>query len=154
MSAPKTLKGKIQALLDGWNVLKVTIADGTDIPNNSQAAEGLLATAGIVDVLIDDIIIQRGATNFVGPTNYEFSTDNSNGLTGEDAPVGVLPLADFNANLTTVLSLDGSTKQLPFVLEAGKKLYIHGDDGATSSGGTTNIYIKYRGITQSSDVLS
>jgi hypothetical protein len=121
-----------------------TIADGTGIPDNSQAAGGLLATATNDDVLIEDIIIQRAATNFAGPTNYEFSTDNVAGLTGAGAPVGVLPLADFEANDTTVLSLDGSTKQLPFVLESGKKLYIHGDDAATSAGGSTNFYIKYK----------
>jgi hypothetical protein len=121
-----------------------TIADGTGIPDNSQAAGGLLATATNDDVLIEDIIIQRAATNFAGPTNYEFSTDNVAGLTGVGAPVGVLPLADFEANDTTVLSLDGSTKQLPFVLESGKKLYIHGDDAATSAGGSTNFYIKYK----------
>lgn len=140
-----TLKGKIQALLDAINTLKVTIEDGTDIPNNSQAAAGLLATAD-GDVMIEEIIIQRGATSFAGPTNYEFSTNNANGLTGVAAPIGVALLAKFAANVTSILSLDGTTKQLPFVLEDGKKLYIHGDDAATSAGGTTDFYIKYRSI--------
>jgi hypothetical protein len=132
--------------LDGMShILKVTIADGTAIPNNSQAAGGLLATAS-GDILVEEIIWQRGATNFTGPTNYEFSTDNANGLTGADAPVGVALLAKFNANTTNILSLDGSTKQVPFVLEDTKKLYIHGDDAATGAGGTTDFYIKYRPI--------
>lgn len=123
---------------------KTTIADGTTVPNNVQAAAGLLATATGGDVLIEAIIWQRGATNFVGPTNYEFSTDNIAGLTGAAAPNGVALLAKFNANKTGILSIDGATKQIPFVLESGKKLYIHGDDAATSAGGTTNFYIKYR----------
>lgn len=123
---------------------KTTIADGTTIPNNSQAAAGLLATATDGAVLIEEIIWQRGADNFAGPTNYEISTDNDNGLTGAAAPNGVALLAKFNANKTGVLSIDGSTKQIPFVLESGKKLYIHGDDAATSNGGATDFYIKYR----------
>ena len=123
---------------------KTTIADGITIPNNSQAAAGLLATATGGAVLIEDIVWQRGADNFVGPTNYEFSTDNAAGLTGAAAPNGVALLAKFNANKTGILSIDGATKQVPFVLEDTKKLYIHGDDAATSAGGTTDFYIKYR----------
>lgn len=123
---------------------KTVIADGTTIPNNSQAAGGLLATASGGDILIEDIIWQRAATNFTGPTNYRFSTDNVAGLTGKTAPQGVAILAKFNAAKTGILSLDGTTKQLPFVLESGKKLYIDGDDAATAAGGSTNFYIKYR----------
>ena len=123
---------------------KTTIADGTTIPNNAQAVAGLLATATGGDVLIEEIIWQRGADNFVGPTNYEFSTDNIAGLTGAAAPNGVALLVKFNAQKTGILSIDGATKQVPFVLESGKKLYIHGDDAATSAGGTTDFYIRYR----------
>jgi len=123
---------------------KTVIADGTAIPNNTQAAAGLLATATNGDCYIEEIIWQRGVDNFVGPTNYELTTDNVAGLTGASGPNGVAILAKFNAAKTGVLSLDGTTKQVPFVLEATKKLYIHGDDAATSAGGTTNFYIKYR----------
>lgn len=123
---------------------KTTIADGTTIPNNAQAAAGLLATATGGAVMIEEIIWQRGADNFVGPTNYAFSTDNVNGLTGAAAPNGLAILAKFNAAKTGTLSLDGTTKQLPFVLESGKKLYIHGDDAVTSAGAATDFYIKYR----------
>lgn len=129
-------------LMDGYK--KTTIADGTTIPNNTQAAAGLLATATGGDILIEEIIWQRGATNFVGPTNYEFTTDNVAGLTGAAAPNGVALLAKFNANKTGILSIDGATKQIPFVLESTKKLYIHGDDAVTSAGGTTDFYIKYK----------
>jgi len=121
-----------------------TIADGTTIPNNTQAAAGLLATATNGDCYIEEIVWQRATDNFVGPTNYEFSTDNVAGLTGASGPNGVAALIKFNANVTGVLSLDGTTKQVPFVLESGKKLYIHGDDAVTSGGGSTNFYIKYR----------
>jgi len=126
---------------------KKTIADGTTIPNNTQAVAGLLATAR-GDILIEDIIWQRGATSFTTPTNYEFTTDNVAGLTGVDGPVGIALLNKFNANKTGILSLDGATKQVPFVLENGKKLYIHGDDNTTGAGGTTDFYIKYRPITE------
>ena len=128
--------------LDG--VKQTTIADATTIPNNSQAAAGLLATATGGAILIEEIIWNRGADNLVGPTNYEFSADNSLGLTGAGAPFGVALLAKFNAATSKVLSLDGATKQLPFILESGKKLYIHGDDAATSAGGTTAFTIKYK----------
>jgi hypothetical protein len=123
---------------------KTTIADATDIPNNAQAAEGLLATATNGAVLIEEIIWQRGATDLVGPSNYAFSTDNANGLTGASAPNGTAALATFNAAKTGILSIDGTVKQIPFVLESGKKLYIHGDNAATSAGGTSDFYIKYK----------
>jgi len=128
-------------------VLKVTIADGTTIPNNSQAAGGLLATATGGDCLIEEIVWQRGATAFTVATNLEFSTDNTNGLTGAAAPNVVALLAKFAANNTGIASIDGSTKQLPFVLESTKKLYIHGDDAAPGAGGATDFYIKYRPLT-------
>jgi len=131
-----------ECLMDGYK--KTTIADGTTIPNNTQDAAGLLATATNGDILVEEIIWQRGPTNFEGPTNYVFSTDNSAGLTGAAAPNGVAILAKFNANTTGILSIDGTTKQLPFVLESGKKLYIHGDDAATSAGGLINLYTKYK----------
>ncbi len=124
---------------------KKTIADGTTIPNNTQAAAGLLATAR-GDIMIEDIIWQRGATSFTTATNYEFTTDNVAGLTGAAAPQGLIATAKFAANATSILSLDGTTKQVPFVLENGKKLYIHGDDNVTGAGGTTDFYIKYRPI--------
>ena len=144
----------VDTLLSNENVLKVTIADGTTITNNTQVAAGLLATAS-GDVLIEEITVQRGATNFTGPTNLEFTVDNAAGLTGVDAPVGDMLLAKFNANVTSVLSLDGNNaKQLPFVLEDTKKLYIHGDDAAVGAGGTTDFYIKYRGIGSSAASIS
>jgi len=129
-------------LMDGYK--KTIIADGTTIPSNSQAAAGLLATATAGDILIEEIIWQRAADNLVGPTNYEFSTDNVAGLTGAAAPNGLTNLASMNAQKTGILSRDGSVKQVPFVLESTKKLYIHGDDAATSAGGSTNFYIKYK----------
>lgn len=124
--------------------LKVTIADGTTIPNNNQAVAGLLGTATGGDILIEQIIVQRGATSMVGPTNYRISTDNVAGLTGKAAPQVTFLLAKFNASLTSIATIDGTTKQLPFVLESTKKLYIDGDTAATSAGGTTNFYIKYK----------
>jgi hypothetical protein len=128
--------------LDG--IKQTTIADATTIPNNSQDAAGLLATATGGAIMIEEIIWNRGADNLVGPTNYEFSTDNALGMTGKDAPLGVAALVKFNETTSNVLSLDGATKQLPFILETGKKLYIHGDDAATSAGGTTTFTIKYK----------
>lgn len=125
-------------------VKKTTIADGTTITNNTQVAAGLLATAVAGDCLIEEIGWNRGATNFTGPTNLEFTTDNVSGATGVDSPIGVAVLAKFNANTTNVLSIDGTTKQLPFILESGKKLYIHGDNAAVGAGGSTDLYIKYK----------
>jgi hypothetical protein len=129
-------------LIDG--IKKTVIADGTTLTNNTQVAAGLLATATNGDVLIEEICWNRAATNFTGPNNLEFTTDNVAGLTGVDAPVGVAALAKFNAATTNVLSLDGTTKQLPFMLESGKKLYIHGDDAAVGAGGSTTFTIKYK----------
>lgn len=140
-----TVDTNVDIIIGNGNVLKTTIADGTTIPNNTQDAAGLLATAS-GDVLIEEITSQRGATDFAGPTNYEFSTDNANGLTGAANPNVTIALSGFTANNTAVATVDGSVKQVPFILEDGKKLYVHGDDAATSAGGTTDFYIKYKGI--------
>jgi hypothetical protein len=129
-------------LIDG--IKKTIIVDGTTLTNNTQVAAGLLATATNGDVFIEEICWNRAADNFVGPNNLEFTTDNTAGLTGVDLPVGVAALAKFNAATTNILSLDGTTKQLPFILESGKKLYIHGDDAAVSAGGSTTFTIKYK----------
>ncbi|MFZ3132768.1 MAG: hypothetical protein WA125_17105 [Desulfosporosinus sp.] len=136
----------LEALADGLQggIKTTSMADTTVIPNNNQAVGGLLATATGGAVMVEDIIVQRGAVNAAGPTNYRFSTDNVNGLTGKTAPFGSMILAKFNAQLTSILSVDGVVKQLPYILESGKKLYIDGDDAATTGAVATDFYIKYK----------
>jgi len=141
------IQGKVgEIYVDAMYTKLVAFADTTTVPNNVQAAAGLLGTATGGAVMIEDIIVMRGATNAAGPTNYSFTSDNVNGATGKDAPFVEMLLAKFNANLTSTAVLDGAIKQLPYVLESTKKMYIAGDDAATTGAVKTDIYIKYRPV--------
>ena len=141
------IQGKVgEIYVDAMYTKLVAFADTTTVPNNVQAAAGLLGTATGGAVMIEDIIVMRGATNAAGPTNYSFTSDNVNGATGKDAPFVEMLLAKFNANLTSTAVLDGAIKQLPYVLESTKKMYIAGDDAVTTGAVKTDIYIKYRPV--------
>ena len=136
----------VQTRADEVTVKLTAFADTTTVPNNSQAAAGLLGTATAGAIMIEDIVVQRGATNAAGPTNYRFSTDNVNGPTGKASPFGTMLLATWNAQLISTLVIDGTIKQLPYILESGKKLYVDGDDAATTGAVKTDVYIKYKPV--------
>ena len=116
-----------------------SLAD-TSIANNTQGAGNTLATAS-GDVLITEILIAKDSTSLTGPTNVELSSDNAFGLTGAGAPQGLEVLASFQANENVAATGFAGTPLVPFVLESGKKVYIHGDDAAGSSGGNTRFAI-------------
>ena len=133
-----TIASDLVLMQAGYPVMKVgTAADIAGIPNNSQAAGGLLATATGGAVLIEDVVISKDATALTGPTNIRISTDNVYGDTGVADPVAAVAVASVAAT-TRVAALGTvvwSTLKLPFVLEAGKKLYIDGDNSAGTSAG-------------------
>ena len=133
-----TIASDLVQMQAGYPVMKVGVnADIAGIPNNVQAAGGLLATATGGAVLVEDIVISKDATALTGPTNLRLSTDNVYGDTGAADPVAAVATASVTA--TTRIAALGtvvwSTLKLPFVLELGKKLYIHGDDSAGTSAG-------------------
>lgn len=133
-----TVASDLVRMQAGYPVIKIGVnADIAGIPNNSQAAGGLLATATGGAVLVEDIVISKDATALTGPTNLRLSTNNVYGDTGAADPVAAVAVASVAAT-TRVASLGTvvwSTLKLPFVLESGKNLYIDGDNSAGTSAG-------------------
>lgn len=124
-----------------------------NLPNNTQTG-GAITTACSGTLLVKEIISQVNAVSFAGPTNIEISTDNASGLTGADGPNVVSVIANFAANKTMVATVNGTTKQLPFVLENGSKLYIHGDDAAGSGGGGALVYTVFQRLTAGATIAN
>ena len=124
-----------------------TKADIAGIPNNAEAAGGLLVTATGGPVLIDEILVAKDATALTGPTNIRISADgNTYGPSGVAAPIVAIATAAVTANVrvgglgTTVWT----TLRTPFVLESGVGLYIHGDDSAGTSAGNYRWAVRGR----------
>ena len=112
----------------------------TAIDNNTQSAGCLMATAA-GDVLITEVALAKDGTLLAGPTNVEVSSDNAYGLTGTNKPHAVEAITLLQANENVACTAATGTAMAPFVLESGKKLYLHGDDSAGSSGGNTRFAV-------------
>jgi len=125
----------------------IVIAESTvvssGIPNNTQTG-GAITGAASGNLVIEDIIFETDATGLAAPTNIEITTDNVSGKTGAAAPVVLETIASFGANLT--VSKKDTAHFLPFTLETGKKLFIHGDDAAGTGAGEVRITIIARAI--------
>jgi len=122
-----------------------TLAD-TAIGNNTQAAGNTLCTATGGAVLIEDVVIAKDSTALAGPTNIELSTDNAYGETGVNDPVLVEAIGTLGSQGRLSAIADGDTEKFPFVLESTKKLYLHGDDSAGTSGGNVNFGVIGRAL--------
>lgn len=118
--------------------INAVIADNT-VPNNVQTKVICTATTGAC--WIEEIILAKDGTNFDGPTNVEITTDNAYGPTGATNLFANVK-AGLAANLSLRASQGGVQAFVPMVLEAGKKLYIEGSDGAGSSAGNIRITVK------------
>lgn len=146
-----TIASDLVLMQAGYPVCKIGInADIAGIPNNSQAAGGLLATATGGHVIIDEIIISKDATALTGPTNLRLSTDNVYGDTGVGDPVAAIAVASVGAStrIAALGTVVWTTLKLPFVLESTKGLYIDGDNSAGTSAG--NYLYAIRGRAQNS----
>lgn len=128
-----------------------TVTSST-IPNNTQTLALTGASSGTL--LVEVINCQTDTPGFVAPTNIEFSTDNAKGVTGANGPVAVAALAVFGANKTYTSDVDGTVKKFPFVLESGKKIFIHGDDAAGTGAGTGDITIKFQRLTADATIAA
>ena len=142
-----TIASDLVLMQAGYPVAKLGVnADIAGIPNNSQAAGGLLATATGGDVIIDEIIIAKDTTALTGPTNIRLSTDNVYGDTGVGDPVAAIAVAAVVAStrIAALGTVVWTTLKLPFVLESTKGLWIDGDDSAGTSGGNYKYAIRGR----------
>lgn len=123
-------------------VVKTGLLADNAIDNNTQGSGNTLCTAA-GDVYIEDVIIAKDATALTGPTNVEVSTNNVYGDTGVNDPSLLISTATLAA--TTRVARFGtstwSTLKLPLKLEAGKKLFIHGDDSAGTSAGSVSYCV-------------
>ena len=126
-----------------------TKADIAGIPNNAEAAGGLLVTATGGAVLIEDIIVAKDATALTGPTNLRISADgNTYGPSATTVPVVAIAVASVTANVRVAAlgTVVWTTLRLPFVLESGVGLYIHGDDSAGTSAGNYRWAVRGRAL--------
>ena len=151
-----TVASDLVLMQTGYPVAKIGInADIAGIPNNSQAAGGLLATATGGHVIIDEIIISKDVTALTGPTNIRLSTDNVYGDTGAADPVAAIAVASVTAatRIAALGTVVWTTLKLPFVLESGKKLYIDGDNSAGTSAGNYLYAIRGRAQNASTTLI-
>ena len=123
------------------------------IPNNTQTGGAITAASSGV-LLIKEITVNTDGTGFAGPTNIEFSVDNTNGQTGAAAPIVLEVIASFGVNKTMVATKDATSHTLPIVLETGKKIFIHGDDAGGTGAGTGDITIVFQRIDNGSSIAA
>jgi len=136
----------IQAGMIGSYLIVTVTVDSNCIPNNTQTA-GDITGAASGTLLLVEISVNTDSTGWATPTNIEFTTDNVSGLTGAAAPFGLEVVGSFAANKTWNLSVDGDTKILPIQIESGKKVFIHGDDGAGTGDGEGIITLVFQRVT-------
>ena len=130
-----------------------TAADIAGLPNNTQAAGGLLATATGGAVLIEEITLAKDATSLTGPTNVEISSNNAYGLTGVGAPHALKAITLLQNNENIACTGSDGTPLVPFVLESGKALYIHGSDSAGTSAGNYQFAVKGKALTDGATLV-
>jgi len=134
----------------GTPLVVSSVVTSSSIPNNTQTA-GAITGAASGDLLLTEICLSQDATGLAGPTNLEFSTDNVKGATGAGAPIFLEAIAALGAN-TSESKKDATSHTLPLQIESGKKIFIHGDDGAGTGGGVTDITFVFERITQDATI--
>jgi len=122
------------------------------IPNNTQTG-GAFTGAASGTLLVEDIIINTNATGLAAPTNLEISSDNANGVTGAAAPLVLEGIGSFAGNKTFTCKEDAASL-IPFVIESGKKLYIHGDDAAGTGAGVASVTVVLRRLTAGATIAA
>lgn len=136
----------------GSQLVIVVDVNSSLIPNNTQTAGAITGAADGILVL-EDICISTDATGFAGPTNIEISTDNVYGATGAGAPLMLEAVAGLGANISWVIG-DATTSELPTQIESGKKLYIHGDNGAGTGDKHQKITLFFRRVTAGATIAA
>jgi hypothetical protein len=143
--------GAVTSTLRTTLVTKSAITSSS-IPNNTQTA-GAITGAASGGLWLEDIIVQCDATGWAAPTNIEFTTDNAKGPTGAAAPICLEVIGSFGANSHTECIADGTSTELPYYLETGKKVFIHGDNAAGTGGGVCDVIMRWTGDSVSGGIL-
>lgn len=131
----------LEAIADALTMTTKSAVTSSAIPNNTQTAAIATVTTG--GAWLADIIVQTDATGLAGPTNIEISVDNIKGAyTGPDSSIAVELIGSFGGSVTFLKgALD--TDNFPVYVEAGKSVYIHGDDGAGTGDGIADVILKF-----------
>lgn len=132
-------------------VIQSTVTSSS-IPNNSQTA-GAITGASSGAVVVEQMVFETDATGLAAPTNIEITTDNAKGLTGAGAPNLLPATSDLGGN-KTIVGTSVSGAKLPFTLESGKKVYIHGDDAGGTGAGTVRITMHCRRLTDGANIAA
>ena len=141
---------EMQEGLIGSVIVVESIVESNDIPNNTQTAGAITgASSGVL--ILEDILVNTDATGWAGPTNIEFSVDNTNGDTGAADPIVLEAIGGFPAAISWEKS-DATSHSLPLKLETGKKVYVHGDDGAGTGAGKGYITLVFRRVTSNATI--
>lgn len=119
----------------------VSAVTSSSIPNNTQTA-GAITGAAAGALWIEEVVFQCDGTGFAAPTNIELSTDNAKGPTGAGAPIFLEVIGSFGANARVGIE-DATSEEFPYYLETGKKVFIHGDDGAGTGAGVCDVIMKW-----------
>lgn len=137
---------------EGGSLFFVTSSvTSSQIPNNTQTG-GAITAAADGAVVIEDILINTDGTGLAGPTNLEFSTDNTDGATGAGAPIFLEAISALGANATESKK-DATSTLLPYRLEDGAKVYIHGDDGAGTGAGVATVTLVCRRVADGASLV-
>lgn len=143
----------IQNALEGSYITVQSTVVSSGIPNNTQTA-GAITGAASGALLLREIHITTDSTGLAGPTNFEISTDNADGLTGAGAPIVLEAAAGVGASKCWSAASDATTEYLPLNLESGKKLYIHGDDAAGTGAGEAIVTMVFQRVSAGSSITA
>ena len=128
----------------GSKFIVVVDVNSSLLPNGTQSAAAITTTSSGALVL-EDISISTDSTGFAGPTNIEFTCDNTYGLTGANGILLLEAVAGLGANLCWT-SDEATTEELPFHLESGKKIFLHGDSGAGTGDKIQKVILYFRRV--------
>ncbi len=128
----------------GTKFIVVIDVNSSLIPNGTQAAAAITGAASGALILMD-ISIQTAATGFAGPTSIEFTTDNVYGATGANAFIMVEAVSALGANVSWI-SGDATSSAMPMQIESGKKIFLHGDDGAGTGDKLQKVILYFRRV--------
>ena len=114
------------------------------IPNGTQSSAAITGAAS-GRLILENITIATDSTGFAGPTNIELTCDNVYGLTGANGILMLEAVTGLGANISWVIG-DASSSELPCLLESGKKLFMHGDNGAGTGSKLQKVILWFRRI--------
>lgn len=144
-----------QSIKSGQSLVITKTITSSDIPDDGGGGplDEPLTGAASGSLVLEEIIMQTDGTGLVNPTTIQVVCDNAKGLTGATVPLWDEATANLGANATINNAL-ADVNNLPIVLESTKKLYINGDDGAGTGGGTVDVTMIFRRITAGATIAA